>query len=128
MAYDWTMFFDDFAEDFHPTFRKELSKQLFAKGSDTGIDKFDSHNVQLIVGMTDPQLKQVENKVYALVEFITPTSFSFPVHICWTTSYTETSLEIHKHDVSNAKLEINWAPGFPLEQILPHLVNTERFD
>ena len=129
MAYDWTMFFDDFASDFHPTFQKELSRQLFVKGSTgTGIKHFDKHNLQLIVGMKDLQMRQVADKVFAKIDFITPTSFSFPVDIYWSTSAGADISEIHKQDISNITVDINWGENFPIDKILPHLVDTDRFD
>jgi len=129
MAYDWTIFFDEFASDFHPSFQKELNRQLFEKGSNgTGIKEFEKHNLQLIVGMKDLELHVEDNKVFAKIEFITPTSFSFPVNIFWTAEASVDLLEIHKHDISKISVAINWGDNFPLDKILPHLVDTERYD
>src|ERR1700741_2542829 len=128
MAYDWTMFFDDFPKDFHPTFQKELSRQLFEKGANTGIKQFDKHRFQLIVGMNDLQLRKDGNRVYAKIDFIAPTSFSFPVDIYWSVENSQDILEIHKQDISKINIEINWGNNFPIDQLLPHLVDTDRFD
>jgi hypothetical protein len=123
------MFFDEFAGDFHPTFQKELSRQLFEKGSvGTGIKHFDKHNVQLIIGMKDLQMRQVAHRIFAKIDFITPTSFSFPVDIYWSTTDAVIVSEIHKQDISNINVDINWGENFPIDKILLHLVDTERFD
>jgi len=122
MAYDWTMFFDEFAGDLHPTFQKELSRQLFEKGATgTGIKQFDKYNFQLIVGMKDLNKKLVDNKVLAKIEFITPTSFSFPVDICWYSDTSTDLLELHKQDITNLNVVFSWGDNFPLQQILPHI-------
>jgi len=122
MAYDWTMFFDEFAGDLHPTFQKELSRQLFDKGvTGTGIKQFDKYNFQLIVGMTDLDKKLIDNKVFAKIDFITPTSFSFPVGICWYSDDFTNLLDLHKQDITNLNVVFNWADNFPLQQILPHI-------
>lgn len=122
MAYDWTMFWDEFAGDLHPTFQKELSTQLFDKGSTgTGIKQFSKYDFQLIVGMIDLNKKLVDKKVLARIEFITPTSFSFPVDICWHSDNFTNLLDLHKHDITNLNVVFDWADNFPLQQILPHI-------
>ncbi|MES2772698.1 MAG: hypothetical protein V4722_00845 [Bacteroidota bacterium] len=119
---EWVMFFDEFASDFHPTFEKELSRQLYEKGSEgTGIKQFGKYGFQLIVGMKDIHLKVVENKVFAKIDFITPTSWSFSVDIYWSANEENDVLQIHKKDVLVSKVEVNWANNFPLEKILPHI-------
>ena len=119
---EWVMFFDEFASDFHSTFEKELSRQLYEKGSEgTGIKQFSKYGFQLIVGMKDLQLTVIENKVYAKIDFITPTSWSFPVDIYWIAENVKDISQIHKIDVSDIKLELNWSDNFPLEKILPHI-------
>jgi hypothetical protein len=122
MAYDWTMFFDEFAGDFHPTFQKELSRQLFDKGTKgTGINQFDKYDFQLMVGMKDLYINLVDNKIYAKIDFITPTSFSFPVQIYWYSDNFSNLLELHKQDITNINVVFNWADNFPLQHILPHI-------
>lgn len=119
---DWTMFFDEFASDFHPTFQKQLAQQLFRKGSNgTGIKKFEKYDFQLIVGMHDLDIKLVDNKVVAKIEFITPTSFSFPVYISWYSDNYKDILELHKQDIANINVVFDWEDNFPLQQILPHI-------
>lgn len=118
----WVMFFDDFADDLHPTFQKELNQQLFEKGSlGTGIKQFDKHDFQLTVGMEDMQRKIVGDRIYAKIGFITPTSWSFTVDIYWTAKDTSDISNIHKSDVTGKQLEVNWADTFPLDKVLPHL-------
>jgi len=122
MAYDWTMFFDEFAGDLHPTFQKELSRQLFDKGAKgTGFKQFEKYGFQLIVGMKDLNKKLVDNKVFAKIDFVTPTSFSFPVDICWYSDSFTDLIELHKHDITNLNVVFSWADNFPLQQILPHI-------
>ncbi|MEI8204158.1 MAG: hypothetical protein WCH34_14145 [Bacteroidota bacterium] len=119
---EWVMFFDEFASGFHPTFQKELAQQLFRKGSEgTGIKQFDKYNFQLIIGAKDPELRLDTNKVFAKIEFITPTSFTIPAEIYWTCDETDKLLEIHKHNVSDKKIEFNWADNFPIQSVLPHI-------
>jgi hypothetical protein len=119
---EWVMFFDDYAEELHPTFQTELSQQLFEKGSvGTRIKQFGKYDFQLIVGMKDMQMKVAEDKMYAKIEFITPTSFSFLVDIYWTADNVSDISTIHKYDVTGKKLSINWADSFPLNEILPHI-------
>lgn len=122
MAYDWTMFFDEFAGDLHPTFQKELSRQLFDKGATgTGIKQFDKYDFQLIVGMKDLDKRYIDNKVFAKIDFIAPTSFSFPVDIYWYSDNFTDLLELHKQDITNINVVFSWADNFPLQQILPHI-------
>ena len=122
MEYDWTIFFDEFAEDFHPTFQKELSRQLFEKGEvGTGIKQFKKHNFQLMIGMDDLKKWVAENKVYARVSFITPTSFSFPVNIYWYSESCPNLLDLHRQDITSLDVIFGWADNFPIQQILPHI-------
>lgn len=122
MAYDWTMYFDDFAGDFHPTFQKELSKQLFDKAeAGTGIKKFGKYDFQLMVGMTDLNKKLVGKKVIARIDFITPTSFSFPVDIYWYSDNFTNLSELHKQDITNLNIVFSWGDNFPLQQVLQHI-------
>jgi hypothetical protein len=122
MAYDWTMFFDEYAGDMHPTFQKELSLQLFDKGAaETGIKQFEKYEFQLMVGMIDLNKKLIDNKVMAKIDFITPTSFSFPVDIFWYSNNFKDLLELHKQDITNLNVVFSWADNFPVKQILPHI-------
>ena len=124
MTYDWTIFLND---EFHPTFQKELSRQLLEKGSTgTGIKEFEKYNFQLIVGISDPEIKQIGNKVFAKVDFITPGSFQIPIEIYWTSKDSKNLLEIHKSDISKLNIEINWNEKIPLENILPFMDELEE--
>ena len=119
---DWAMFFDEFAADFHPTFKKQLAQQLFKKGSNgTGINQFEKYDFQLIVGMDDLNKRLVDNKVVAKIDFITPTSYSFPVDIFWYSDNFTDLLELHKQDISYLNVVFDWADNFPLQKILPHI-------
>lgn len=75
--------------------------------------------------MNDVNLRVFEKKVFAKVDFITPGSFSIPIDIFWTTENKVNLLEIHKNDVSNINIEINWCENFPLEEILPYMNEIE---
>jgi len=113
---------DDFAKDFHPTFQKELSKQLFEKGElVTGIKNFNNYNFQLIVGIINPRPTLIGTRIEAIIEFITPDAFAFPVIIYWTTFDLAELPEIHKKDISKTSVEINWMENFPLQEVLAHL-------
>lgn len=124
MSYDWALFLN---EEIHPTFQKEISKQLFEKGKKaTSIINFEENDFQIIIGMKDLDLRIFEKKVFAKIDFITPSSFSIPIDIFWTTGVkSENLLEIHKKDVTNINIEINWCENFPLEDILPYLNEIE---
>ena len=120
MAFDWALFLSD---EFHPTFQKELSKQLFEKGSiGTGFKNFEELDFQIIIGMHDSEIKQVENKMFAKIDFITPGSFSIPVEIYWTTEDSSNFSKIHKNDISNMNIEFNWGENFPFDEILPWMM------
>lgn len=117
MKYDWTIFLSD---EFHPSFQKELSRQLLEKGSiGTGIKNFKKYNFQLIVGIRNPEIKQIGNKVFAKIDFITPGSFQIPTEIYWTSKDSKNLLEIHKNDISKINIEIDWNEKIPMDNILP---------
>lgn len=120
MNYDWALFL---SEEFHPTFQKELSKQLFENGiTGTGFKNFHELDFQIIVGMNDFEIKQKDNKMFVKIDFITPGSYSIPVEIYWTIEDLSNLSEIHKKDISNINIEINWADNFPYEEILPWMM------
>jgi hypothetical protein len=122
MEYDWTMFFDDFADEFHPSFKKQISQQLWAKGEQTGIKQFQKYNFQLMVGMKPIDLAVKDDKVLITVEIITPTSFAFPTKISWFLRENKDLIEnIHKSEVSEDQVEINWENNFPLGSVLEHI-------
>ena len=124
MAYDWTLFLND---AFHPTFQKELSRQLFEKGTvGTGIPNFETYDFQLIVGIRDPEIRQVGHKVFAKVDFVTPGSFSIPIEIYWTSPEATPLLEVHKNDVSEIAVDIHWSEKIPMEAILPYMDEIEE--
>ena len=52
------------------SFQKELSKQLFEKGSiGTGFKNFEELDFQIIIGMQDSEIRQVDNKMFAKIDF-----------------------------------------------------------
>lgn len=120
MAYDWTMFFDEFGGELHPTFKKELSEQLWSKGDRTGIKQFQKHNFQLIVGMKPMNIKKLEDRVIATIEFITPSSWSLPTTISWQTKQIDMELA-HKSEVSSELIEFNWENDFPIDKVEAHI-------
>lgn len=124
MDYDWTIFLNN---DFHPTFQKELSKQLFEKGSsETGIENFETYDFQLIVGMNDLDIKKIGNKVFAKIDFITLGSFALPTEIYWTAENSLNLLEVHKNDICKINVEINWNEKIPFEKIAPYMIDPEE--
>lgn len=105
MEYGRTLFFDEFASDFHPTFKKALSEQLFAKGSQgTGIRLFEKYNFLLIVGMIDPEKRIVDSKVFAKIELVTPDSCSITVGIYWQSGNQGDLNVIHTQDISDRRI------------------------
>jgi len=122
MSYDWTMFFDEFAGGLNPTFKKELSSQLLAKGDLTGIKNFKKYNFQLIVGAKPLDIKTNKNKAFATIEFITPTSWSFPTRISWSAKKENISIELlHTKKVNKDLIDFNWEKDFPLQEVKKHL-------
>ena len=122
MAYDWTIFFDEYAGDFHPTFQKELSRQLFLKGDNgTNIKQFDKYGFQLMVGMRDLNKRIDGGKIIASIDFITPTSFSIPVDINWYSDKYPNVQDLHKQDITDLNVVFDWTEGFPVSKILPHI-------
>jgi len=122
MDYDWVMYMDEFGEKIHDSFRKQLSIQLFEKGDNTGIKNFKKYNFQLMVGMIPLQIKIEEYVVHASVQFITPTSFSFPIRINWMTKQINESIEsLHESNIEGKEIEFNWGENFPLEHIKEHI-------
>jgi len=122
MEYNWTMFFSDFAEGFHPSFEKQISQQLWDKGEQTGIKQFQKYNFQLIIGMAPLNLDVQDKRVIITVEFITPTSFSFPVQISWFMKGNICDLKnFHKSEVTEDMVDINWEKNFPIDKVLEHI-------
>ena len=120
--FDWTSFYD-FAEDFHPSFRKELSKQLLQKISlKTKCKQFEKYNFQILIGLDDLHMQIHNNKMYALVSLITPVSLSIPTWIYW---YSEdisyTLSDLHRQDISNVSVVIEWNIDFPLEEVVSYM-------
>jgi hypothetical protein len=120
MAYDWTMFFDEFGGELHQSFKKELSQQLLEKGDNTGIKQFQKHNFQLMVGMIPMDIRKEKDKVMATIEFITPTSWSIPTTISWTTNKMELELA-HKSEVSSDSIDFKWEDESLKDKVEPHI-------
>lgn len=118
---EWATFFYEYAGDFHSSFKEKLAKQLFAKGSsETGIRGFEKFDFQILIGQQDLKMQQIENNMFALVSFITPSAYSLPVWIYWTTEGTDVS-NLHTQDVSSNNVEFHWGGNFPKEEVLPYL-------
>jgi hypothetical protein len=118
---EWATFFDEYAGEFHPSFKQKLAKQLFEKGSTgTGIRGFEKYEFQLLIGQHDLEMRQIGNNMFALVSFITPPAYSEPVWIYWTAEGFDVS-GLHNQDVSNIDIDFRWGGNFPKEEILPYL-------
>lgn len=118
---EWVTYFDQYAGDFHPTFRHKLAKQLFEKGSiETGIRGFDKYNFQLLIGQEDVRLQQMENYMFALASFCTPSAIAYYVWICWKAKDVDLD-NLHTKDVSLIDIEFHWGNRFPKEEILSEL-------
>lgn len=115
---EWVTFFDEFAGDFHQSFKEKLAKQLFEVGStETGISGFQKYNFMLLIGQEDLKMQQIDNNVFALVSFITPPALTRPVWIYWTAESKQVS-KLHTHDVSTINIQFHWGGGFPTEEVL----------
>lgn len=114
------MFFDEHGEELHESFKKELSHQLWEKGDDTGVKQFQKYDFQLIVGQNPMNIRIEKGKVLASIEFITPTSWSIPTTISWTTDEMELELA-HKSLVSSDSIVFNWEDELLKNKIEPHI-------
>jgi len=118
---EWVTFFDEYAGNFHPSFKHKLAKQLFEKGSaETGISGFPKYDFMLLIGQENLQLQQIQEYMFALVAFITPPAFSKPVWICWKAEGVDLAF-LHTKDVSNIEVDFHWGGNFPKEEIMPYL-------
>lgn len=120
-SYDWTMFFDEYASDLHTTFRREISKQLFEKiAIKTGLKQFEKYNFQLIIGMNNLYKQVINNKMYAQIDIITPTSMGLPAWIYWYSDTFNDLEELHRQDITNIPVVIDWNIDFPLDDVLSY--------
>ena len=117
--YDWAMFFDEYASDLHTTFKREISSQLLEKiAIKTGLKQFDKYNFQLIIGMKNLYKQVINNKMYAQIDIITPTSMGLPAWIYWYSDEFDNLEELHKQDITNIPVIIDWNVDFPLKEVL----------
>lgn len=123
---EWVTFFDEHAGDFHPSFKRNLAKQLFERGSaETGVRGFGKYDFQLLVGQEDLKLQQMQGYMFALVNFIIPPAYSQPVWICWKAEGLGVA-KLHTQDVSHVNIEFHWGGHFPKEDVLPYLKPYKR--
>ncbi len=117
----WASFFDEHTDEFSLSFKYELAKQLFEKGStETGIRGFDKHYFQILVGIENLEMRQVDNHIFALISFIVPPALSIPVWIYWTSKELDIT-NLHTQEVSNISVEFHWGSQFPKGEILENL-------
>lgn len=122
-----TLFFEAFAGDFHSSFKEAMSEQLFAKGEQTGLKQFSKLNVQLMVGMNPLEMRVEGQKVIALVNFITPNSFTYETRVSWSSNDSTINPEtLHLHQVEAETIDFNWEPGFPLEAVNHHITPNRK--
>ena len=118
---DWVAFFDEYAGNFHQTFREKLADQLFEKGSvETGISGFEKYNFQLLVGLDYLEPEEFKGYMFVTVRLVTPSSISVPVRIYWGAKGKDLQT-LHTKNVSRINVEFHWAGDFPLEEVLPHI-------
>lgn len=118
---EWVTFYDEYAGNFHPTFREKLAIQLFEKGSvETGITGFEKYNFFLLVGQEYLEPEESDGYMFVTVCFITPSSCSIPVRIYWGAEGKDITT-LHTKNVSRINVEFHWAGNFPLEEVLPHI-------
>ena len=119
--YGWAMFFDEYASDLHTTFKQEISRQLFEKTAiKTGLKQFEKYNFQLIIGMNDLYKQVIKNKMYARIDIITPISMGLPAWIYWYSESFDNIEELHKQDITNIPVVIDWNIDFPLDDVLSY--------
>jgi len=119
--YDWAMFFDEYASDLHTTFKREISNQLLEKiAIKTGLKQFGKYNFQLIIGMNNLYKQAINNKMYAQIDIITPTSMRLPAWIYWYSDSFDNLEELHKQDITNIPVVIDWNVDFPLDEVLSY--------
>lgn len=110
-------------DNFHESFKKELGIQLLEKGDETGIKNFKKYEFQIGLGLIPLDLKIKDNRVYGKIDFITPTSFGFPVTITWKLKNNRIPLEqIHQSQIKPEEIDFSWTTDFPLEKIQEHLL------
>lgn len=118
---EWVTFFDEYAGNFHHTFREKLANQLFEKGSvETGIPGFEQYNFQLLVGQDYLEPEELDGYMFVNVSFITPASYSLPVWIYWGAEGKDITT-LHTKNVSRINVEFHWGGNFPLEEVLTNL-------
>lgn len=117
---NWASFYN-FAEDFHPTFKAELSKQLLDKISiRTKLKQFEKYNFILLVGIDEMHKQIINNKMYAYISLVTPTSLGLGVWVYWYSDAFDNLEELHKQDITNIPVVIDWNIDFPLAEVLSY--------
>lgn len=117
---NWASFYY-FAEDFHPTFKEELSKQLLDKISiKTGLKQFEKYNFILLIGMDEMHKQIINKKMYAYISLVTPISLSIGVWVYWYSEAFDNLEELHKQDITNIPVVIDWNIDFPLAEVLSY--------
>ncbi|THU31595.1 hypothetical protein FAM09_28645 [Niastella caeni] len=115
---EWATFFDEYAGDFHPTFKQKLARQLFEKGSkETGIRGFEKYDFMLLVGQEDLRLQQIDENMFAMISFISPASSSHSAWIYWNAAGADI-VNIHTQDVSTIDIAFHWGGNFPIEEVM----------
>lgn len=115
---DWVSYFDQEKYNFSESFKKELSKQL-GKTLQYRLEYenlFEDYFYNLFLGMTEIEIIERDNFVFANAEIISPDSQSRHMTICWKSEFFENSLEIHKSDVEG-KIEFFFCSDLPVEEL-----------
>lgn len=124
---DWVTFYDTYAADFHPTFKKELSEQLLDKISAlTGHKNFCKYGFLLLIGLDDLHERIIDNKMYAYIKIITPVSISINAWIYWYCNSCQDLRELHKRDITGMDVVFEWNSDFPLEEVASYLRPRKR--
>ena len=121
--YNWVLFLNN---EFHLSFQKKMSEQLFEKGSEgTGISNFKKLNFQLIVGLQDLEIEEKNGSTYIKIDFVTPGSFSIPIYIFWESTELDDTKNLYKRDVTNIDIDFYWDEHFPIDKILSFMEEIE---
>lgn len=116
----WALFWNDAAQ-FSDSFQSEMSNQLLEKfnlllGSS---DKSNVFKFLLHVGLTDMKMVRQDDYVFALVDPISPTSFSRTITAYWKTSpHDDLNNATKNNSLNRTIIEFGWCEDFDTEYFL----------
>ncbi|UPQ78655.1 hypothetical protein M0M57_13630 [Flavobacterium azooxidireducens] len=119
---DWVSYFYEEKYNFSESFKNELSKQL-GKTLQSRLEYenlFQDYFFNLFLGMTEIEITEKDNFVFANAEIISPDSQSRNITICWKSDIFENRLEIHKSEVEG-KIEFFFCSDLPIEELKKYI-------